>query len=160
MDESSLFWVLAAFLGACIGSFLTLATYRLPRDEKIGMTRSRCPSCEKNLAAIDLVPVFSWMLNRGHCRQCKAKVSIRYPLTELATSLGTVAAFYKFGFTLEGLAVAGLWWSIVAIIVTDLEHYIILDEVQIAIVLFGLMYHYALGTNWIDVIGCAIFGLF
>ena len=150
--------MVVAFLGASIGSFLTLVTYRLPRDEKIGMTRSRCPSCGTTLRVMDLLPVLSWIFSRAKCRHCKTRVSMRYPLTELACSLGALAAAYHYGFTLEAFAVAGLWWCIVAIIVTDLEHYIILDEVQIAIVVFGVLYHYALGTDFSDVITTGFVG--
>ena len=159
MTDLTVLWVVAGFLGASIGSFLTLVTYRLPRDEKIGLSRSRCPSCLKDLRVVDLIPILSWVTSKGRCRHCQTKVSIRYPLTELATMLGTLGAVYLFGFTLEGLAVAGLWWCIVAIIVTDLEHYIILDEVQIAIILFGALFHYALDTDAADVIESGVLGL-
>lgn len=159
MGEYLIIWGLIALVGASIGSFLTLITHRLPLDEPIGLTRSRCPSCTKTLAPIDLIPIFSWVFARGKCRQCKTRVSVRYPLTELACALGGMAAAYNYGFTLEAFAVAGLWWSIVAIIVTDLEHYIILDEVQVAIVLFGLLYHYALGSDMLDVVGAGVMGL-
>lgn len=159
LTDSWLIWLLVGFLGASIGSFLTLVTYRLPRDEKIGMSRSRCPNCSTMLKAPDLVPILSWFFSRGKCRYCKTKVSFRYPLTEMFCAAGTIAAVYMYGFTLEGFAIAGLWWCIVAIFVTDLEHYIILDEVQIAIVLFGALYHYALGTSFEEVIEAAIIGL-
>ncbi len=159
MANNTILWALIAFIGASMGSFLTLVTYRLPREEKIGMTRSRCPNCKTVLKVPDLFPVLSWLFSRGKCRHCKTKVSFRYPLTEIACSAGTIAAAYYFGFTLQALALAGLWWCFVAIIVTDLEHYIILDEVQIAIILFGALYHYAIGTAWVDVIVAAFFGL-
>lgn len=152
-------WAFIALVGAAIGSFLTLATYRLPLGEPIGMTRSRCPSCHTPLRARDLFPILSWLLARGRCRHCKTRVSIRYPLTELACALGGIAAAYHYGFTLQAFALAGLWWCIVAIFVTDLEHTIILDEVQIAIVLFGLLYHYAIGTEMATVIMAGVAGL-
>lgn len=159
MEQSPILWGVIALVGAAIGSFLTLMTYRLPLDEPIGMTRSRCPSCHTSLSARDLLPILSWLLARGRCRHCKTRVSVRYPLTELASALGGVAAAHYFGFTLEALALAGLWWCIVAIVVTDLEHTIILDEVQVAIVLFGLLYHYALGTDMVAVISTGVVGL-
>lgn len=159
MDESTIIWALIAFFGASIGSFLTLVTYRLPRDEKIGMTRSRCPSCGTTLKVPDLFPILSWVFSRGKCRYCKTKVHWRYPFTELACAAGAVLAAYHYGITLEAFALAGLWWCAVAILVTDLEHYIILDEVQIAIILFGALYHAALGTEPAVVIGAAFTGL-
>jgi prepilin signal peptidase PulO-like enzyme (type II secretory pathway) len=159
MENSWIIWGFIAVVGAAIGSFLTLATYRLPRDEKIGMTRSRCPACGTSLTVWDLFPIVSWIGARGKCRHCNTRVSMRYPLTELACALGAVAAAYRYGFTLEACAVTGLWWCIVAIIVTDLEHYIILDEVQIAIIVFGVLYHYALGTDSVAVISAGFLGL-
>jgi prepilin signal peptidase PulO-like enzyme (type II secretory pathway) len=139
-------WVLIALVGASIGSFLTLATYRLPRDEKIGMTRSRCPACGATLKVRDLFPIVSWLLSGGTCRHCKVRVSARYPLTELACAAGTVLVVQHYGLTLAALGIVGLWWCIVAIVITDLEHTIILDEVQVAVVLFGVLYHYAIFT--------------
>ena len=149
---------LVGFFGAAIGSFLTLATYRLPRDEPIGMTRSRCPNCTTNLRVADLVPIFSWMASRGRCRYCKTKVHYRYPLTELACAFGAILAVWAYGLTLEAFTIAALWWSVVAIIVTDLEHYIILDEVQIALALFGIVHAYTLQWDAEAVIGAAITG--
>jgi leader peptidase (prepilin peptidase)/N-methyltransferase len=159
MQQNMILWLLVGWVGACIGSFLTLVTYRLPRDEKIGMTRSRCPACGTTLGVRDLFPILSWIGTGGKCRHCKTRVSARYPLTELACAVGAMLATYHYGFTLQAFAIMGLWWCIVAIIVTDLEHYIILDEVQIAIIFFGALYHYALGTDAMSVIGTAVAGL-
>lgn len=158
MPITLLIYAIIFLLGASVGSFLTLVTYRLPRDEKIGLTRSRCPKCGTSLTVRDLFPIFSWLLSRGRCRHCKTSVHYRYPLTELACAIGSVLAVYGFGLTLEALAVMGLWWCIVAIIVTDLEHYIILDEVQIAIGLFGILFHYALQSDVGEVVKAAIAG--
>ncbi len=152
-------WLLIACVGASIGSFITLITYRLPRDEAIGMTRSRCASCSQPLRVIDLIPVLSWLLARRKCRYCKTPISIRYPLTELACALGGVVMLMRFGFTLEAYALVGLWWCIVAIIVTDLEHYLILDEAQIVMIILGVIYHYTLGTEPTSVIIAAFIGL-
>lgn len=159
MQETLLIAVLAAFIGASIGSFLTLVTYRLPRDEKIGLSRSRCPACATTLKARDLFPILSWLLSAGKCRYCKTRVSARYPLTELACAIGTVLAMHDYGVSLQAFAIAGLWWCIVAVFVTDLEHYIILDEVQIALIAFGALYHYAIGTAFMDVAIGAVTGL-
>ena len=134
---------LAALLGACIGSFITLVTYRMPREEKIGATRSQCPSCRATLRIPDLIPILSWVKMRGRCRTCRVSISIRYPLTELACAIGAALLVWQGGVSWETFALCGLWWCIVAIVVTDLEHYIILDEVQVAVGLFGLLYGWA-----------------
>jgi prepilin signal peptidase PulO-like enzyme (type II secretory pathway) len=75
-------------------------------------------------------------------------VHIRYPLTELACAAVAVLAALHDGLTLEALSITGLGWCVVAIIVTDLEHYIILDEVQIALALFGVLHAYATRQPW------------
>lgn len=157
--DSALALGIAAFFGAAIGSFITLVTYRLPLAQPIAMTRSRCPHCSSALGLADLVPLFSWAWWRGKCRLCRAAISPRYPLTELACALGAAAAIYQYGITLEALSIAGLWWCIVAIVITDLEHYIILDEVQIAVALFGVLYAVAHGIAWQEPVIAALAGV-
>ncbi len=73
-----------AILGLLFGSFLNGTAMRVVRKEDFVKGRSHCMSCGHELSAIDLVPVFSYMLNKGRCRYCKAKVSARYPITELS----------------------------------------------------------------------------
>ncbi|MFO0110559.1 MAG: prepilin peptidase, partial [Alphaproteobacteria bacterium] len=140
--------VFALMLGAAVGSFITLITYRLPREEKIGLTRSRCPSCKATLTARDLIPIFSWLMGRGTCRHCKTPISARYPLTELATGIGTALILLWQGeISAVSIALIGFWWVAVAMVVTDLEHYLLLDECQIALALFGLLYGWATGAD-------------
>src|SRR5215218_8599026 len=77
---------LAAVLGAIIGSFLNVVVWRLPRGESLATPPSRCPSCEKPIAPYDNVPVVSWILLQGRCRNCGARISPRYPLVEVLTA--------------------------------------------------------------------------
>jgi leader peptidase (prepilin peptidase)/N-methyltransferase len=79
--------VVAAALGACVGSFLNVVAWRVPRGESVLWPPSHCPSCDAHLGARDLVPVVSWLTLRGRCRYCGAPVSARYPLVELSTAL-------------------------------------------------------------------------
>ena len=76
----------AALAGLLVGSFLNVVSHRLPRGESLVHPRSRCPSCGAQIAAYDNVPVVSWLLLRGRCRHCGARISGRYPLVELATA--------------------------------------------------------------------------
>src|SRR5919198_1206671 len=73
--------------GLAIGSFLTVVTHRVPRKETVVTGRSKCPSCGATIRARDNVPLFSYLLLRGRCRSCRARISPVYPLTELATGL-------------------------------------------------------------------------
>ena len=88
--------VVALLFGLAGGSFLTVVVYRLPRRESLVAPRSRCPQCEAPIRPRDNVPVLSWLLLRGQCRNCGARISPIYPLTELATAGLFVAAVVVF----------------------------------------------------------------
>jgi leader peptidase (prepilin peptidase)/N-methyltransferase len=73
-------------MGGAIGSFLNVVVYRLPRGMSLIKPGSHCPSCKKPIRARDNVPIFGWLLLRGRCRDCKARISFRYPLVEAITA--------------------------------------------------------------------------
>jgi len=75
------------FLGACIGSFLNVVVYRLPRGESLIYPGSRCPACEHPIRWRHNIPVFGWLMLRGRCYDCGAKISARYPLIEAAMAV-------------------------------------------------------------------------
>lgn len=79
--------VFAMLAGVCIGSFLNVVLYRLPRHESLSHPPSHCPSCDTRLRWFELIPVVSWVALRGRCRTCHTKISARYPLIELACGL-------------------------------------------------------------------------
>lgn len=92
-------WVLILFLfalGACIGSFLNVVVWRLPRGESLVSPPSHCPKCNTPLAWFDNVPIFGWIFLRGRCRYCHETISIRYPLVELFTALLLVFYYLMF----------------------------------------------------------------
>src|SRR5437763_993566 len=82
---------------AAIGSFVNVLAYRLPRRESIVKPRSRCPRCETQIAGYDNVPVVSWLVLRGHCRHCRTRIPVRYPLVEALTALLFVGVGLKIG---------------------------------------------------------------
>ena len=69
-------------LGTCVGSFLNVVVYRLPRGESLIRPASRCPSCNHPIRPWDNIPVLSWIILRGRCRDCGSKISGRYPISE------------------------------------------------------------------------------
>src|ERR1700759_3894269 len=89
--------VLAAILGAIVGSFLNVVAYRLPRKESLLHPGSRCPQCETPIKPYDNVPVLGWLWLRGRCRACGASISWRYPLVEALTGLLCGAVVLRFG---------------------------------------------------------------
>jgi len=124
--------VIAFFGGLIIGSFVTVVAHRVPRAESIVGPRSRCPSCGAQIAAYDNVPVASWLVLRGRARCCGARISPRYPLTELALGLlyaATVLALWD-----DPTEVAlGLVFvtTLLAVTLTDLERRIIPNKILI-----------------------------
>jgi leader peptidase (prepilin peptidase)/N-methyltransferase len=84
--------LLAALLGTCIGSFLNVVAWRLPRQESVVRPRSHCPRCGTTLRWFENIPVLSWLLLRGRCRHCGTAIAVRYPAVELLCSGLFVAA--------------------------------------------------------------------
>jgi leader peptidase (prepilin peptidase) / N-methyltransferase len=89
--------VFAGIVGAIFGSFLNVVAYRLPRGESLLHPGSRCPQCETPIKPYDNVPVLGWLLLRGRCRACGAKVSWRYPAVEALTGLLCAAVVVRYG---------------------------------------------------------------
>ena len=79
--------VIAFVFGAVLGSFLNVVIWRLPRGESLVSPPSRCPSCGAPVKPYDNIPILSWLLLRGRCRNCGARISARYPLVELLTAV-------------------------------------------------------------------------
>ena len=114
-------------VGAVFGSAVTALSWRLPRGESWARGRSRCPSCGHELSAIELVPLLSWLLSRGRCRSCRARIAVRYPLIELACAAWAVLAWMKLGFV-PALAPVLLWgWLLVTLTVIDLDFQLLPD---------------------------------
>src|SRR3954451_13458732 len=129
-----------AFLGGLVvGSFLTVVAHRVPRGESIVGPRSRCPSCGAQIGARDNVPVFSWALLRGRARCCGARISIRYPLTELGLGLAYVATVLVLwdepGEVAMGLVFVSM---LLAVTLTDLERRIIPNKILLAAAVVGI----------------------
>lgn len=80
--------VVAALYGLCIGSFLNVVGYRVPRQQSVAGGRSHCPGCSSPIAWRDNVPVLGWLALRARCRTCHMRISARYPIGEAAVGLG------------------------------------------------------------------------
>jgi leader peptidase (prepilin peptidase)/N-methyltransferase len=152
-------WPLAAGLfGLCIGSFLNVLIYRLPRmmeaawaanNGDTGATRtaepfnlmhppSRCPACGHRIAAWENIPVLSWLLLRGKCSECKAPISSRYPLVELLTAGLSALAAWHFGPNLHGVLAIGMTWWLVPLFFIDLDTRLLPDVLTLSLLVFGL----------------------
>ncbi|WP_235920386.1 prepilin peptidase [Heliomicrobium gestii] len=116
----------AFFFGAILGSFLNVCICRIPRGESILFPRSHCVSCGRLLSPAELIPIASYLLQRGRCRGCGADVSWQYPLVEGFTGLAFAAlsAFYG-GLSLDWAAASVLAAFLIVIAGIDIEHKII-----------------------------------
>ncbi len=160
--------VILGALGLIFGSFTSLITYRINSQEKIVFTRSKCPKCHKNLTPLNLIPLFSWLFQLGKCTNCKAKISIRYPLIELSFLLAFVATFYFQGqqITLPLFFYLAIVGTLIFMCIVDLEHYYIPDISQyvLAILVVLLLISQGLKGNeifarFIPAFGYLFFGI-
>ena len=118
---------LACVLGAVFGSFLNCAAWRIAHGESFLRGHSHCPTCGHELGARDLVPVLSWAFQRGRCRYCGEKISVRYPLTELAFALLTLLCLLRFDLTALCLRNWVFLCCLFCLSLVDLESYTIPD---------------------------------
>jgi leader peptidase (prepilin peptidase)/N-methyltransferase len=129
---------LAGVMGAVFGSFLNVVAYRLPRRESIVKPRSRCLSCGAPVRPYDNVPILSWLLLRGHCRNCAVPISPRYPLVEAGTALLCAGAVLAHD-TATGIALSvTLILLLVPAALIDLEYRIIPNKLTGAGALLAL----------------------
>src|ERR671934_1350603 len=126
--------ILALPAGLILGSFATVVAHRVPRGEPFVTGRSRCPDCGATIAAYDNIPILSWFLLRGRCRSCGERISLRYPLTELAMAALFAATVLILGTGDPGELALGLALCALLVIVTltDLERRVIPNPVLLA----------------------------
>lgn len=127
-----------ALLGLVIGSFLNVVIYRLPSKLSIVKPRSRCGVCQHTLNGFDLIPVLSFVLLKGKCRHCGAKISWRYPSIELLNAVLYLGVFAVYGFTVEAMILMMLSSTLVCIAMIDLDHMIIPNALNITVAVLAL----------------------
>lgn len=125
--------------GLVVGSFLNVVIYRVPRRESIVWPASHCPECGANISPRDNLPLISYVLLRGRCRNCKARISPRYPFAEALTAFLFGAAAYEFGLSLILLPALVLIGTLVALSGTDLTHRILPNVIVGPLALIGFV---------------------
>ena len=130
---------LCGLFGLLIGSFLNVVIWRVPRGESIVQPPSHCPGCDTPIAPRDNVPVLSWLVLRGRCRHCGTRISVRYPLVELATAGLFVAVAFKIGPHAPLPAYLYLAAISVALALIDLEHFRLPDPLTLPSYPVGLV---------------------
>src|SRR3979409_1266925 len=134
---------LGAFLfGLVVGSFLNVCILRIPENKSIVLPASSCPKCGKAIVAYDNIPVLSWLVLGGKCRNCKTKISPMYPAVELLTGLLFLACYFVFGLTVDALKWAIFSALLVVLTITDLRERILPDSVNFFGVGVGLLFSF------------------
>jgi leader peptidase (prepilin peptidase) / N-methyltransferase len=121
--------VACGLVGLAVGSFLNVVIYRVPRKESVVRPRSRCTACGTQISELDNIPIVSWVVLRGRCRSCSARISVRYPLVEAATAALFVASALRFGTSWVVPGYCLFFASLLAISVIDLDHYIVPNRI-------------------------------
>ena len=127
------------FLGAIIGSFLSVCIYRLPRNQSIVTPRSACPECRETIGWYDNIPLLSFLLLKGRCRNCRTSIPFRYPIVEIINGLGYLAIYWRFGSSWLALAYGVLVSALIVIAWIDWDHFIIPDAMTIPGIAIGVI---------------------
>jgi leader peptidase (prepilin peptidase)/N-methyltransferase len=143
-------WYLYSFafiVGATIGSFLNVCILRIP-EEGVSIfypRNSRCPQCENPIQWYDNIPILSYIMLRGQCRNCALPISLQYPLVELVTAIMAVAVVKRFGPTLPALVLFGFVCALIVVTFIDMAYWIIPDEISLPGIPLGILAAWLLG---------------
>lgn len=152
--------LLGAFiLGTIAGSFVSVASHRLPKGQDIIFEPSHCPHCYAPLQPQNLVPLFSWIFQKGRCSFCHEKIHFRYPLIESLLGLTFVIVVVLYGVTFTSLLLILLATMLAVLIVTDLEEYIIPDSIQVVTLILGISYQIYEKHDLKETAASMVFGL-
>ena len=152
---------LALFVGLCVGSFLNVVIYRLPKMMERGWRaecaelagqpapaepplnlaapRSHCPSCGHGITWLENIPLFSWAFLRGKCAKCGTRISARYPLVELIAGIGAAYCAWRFGPTAAALGATLFIWFTIALAFIDQETGLLPDDLTLPLLWVGLI---------------------
>ncbi len=132
--------IIAAFIvGLIIGSFLNVCIYRIPKGESIISPPSHCPVCGERIKWHDNIPLISYLLLKGKCRNCGHPISVQYPLVELLTGFLTAAVVCRFGLTLTSFYYAVFIWSLIVISLIDIKTMLVPVKLCYFTMLFGIL---------------------
>ena len=135
-----LIYIFFAVLGTLFGSFINVVISRLPVKGKfLSESRSKCPACGHIIRWYDLFPVLSWLILMGKCRDCKARISLRYPIIEITSALLATASIWHFGLTLTAIQIYAVTMILLAIAVIDFNTTEIPDSLIIALISLAIV---------------------
>lgn len=157
------FTAIAVVIGLCVGSFLNVVIHRLPKmlerqwraecaelgdtdapaEERFDLVlpRSRCPSCSHVITAMENIPLVSYVVLRGRCSVCKARISPRYPFVETLTGVLSGYIAWRFGFSAAALGALLFCWAMVALAFIDLDTFYLPDNITLLLLWMGLVFN-------------------
>ena len=127
-------------IGSIFGSFYNVCIYRLPNDLDVVSKSSFCTSCKYKIPFYLNIPIISYILNFGKCKNCKNKISISYLVVEVLTASLFVYAYMLYGVSFKGLAFIIFYSGLLIIFFTDFKYYLILDKITIPLSIVGLVF--------------------
>ena len=133
--------------GLIFGSFLNVCIYRMPRGLSVVRPGSACPQCGKAIPFYDNVPVFSWLILRGRCRNCSARITPRYLIVELLTATVFLLCYSNFGLRLATLKCAVFGFLLLGLIFTDAETHLLPDKLTLTGLVIGLIFSWFVPVN-------------
>ena len=131
--------ILIFILGLIVGSFSNVCIYRIPRNESIIYPASHCPKCRSKIKPVDNIPLLSFILLKGRCRNCKSKISIQYPIVELLTGLIYLIIYLIYGLSIQSLIYIILSSALIIIAFIDLNEQIVPDVISLPGIVIGFI---------------------
>jgi leader peptidase (prepilin peptidase)/N-methyltransferase len=131
--------ILIFSLGLIVGSFSNVCIYRIPRNESVIYPTSHCPKCRTKIKPIDNIPLLSYILLKGRCRNCGSKISIQYPVVEFLTGLIYLIIYLIYGLSIQSLVYIILLSALIIIAFIDLQEQIIPDVISLPGIVVGLI---------------------
>lgn len=132
-------YILVFVLGLIFGSFYNVLIYRLPRNVSIIFPSSHCPKCKAPIKWYDNIPLISYIILKGRCRNCGKKISLQYPLVELTSGLLAILCYYKWGIIVDGIVYYFFFSALLVMSVIDWYYFIIPPEINIGGLVAGLL---------------------
>ena len=134
-----MFFLLSIILGGIWGSFANVCIHRIPLNQSVAVKRSYCPNCGKTIKWFDNIPLISFILLRGKCRDCNKKISSQYFIVELLSVLSFLLIYYLFGISITSLLFAILSIFFIIIFFIDLKHFIIPNTLTFPLMAIGFI---------------------
>lgn len=142
--------ILVFIYGAIFGSFFNVVILRLPKKESLIHHSSHCPNCMEPIKPYDLIPIISYIVLGGKCRNCKQQISIRYPLIELLTAVCFTLVFYRYGFSYFSVIGFLLTSILIIIAMIDIDTMEIYDRFHIFILTLAFAILFITPLNLLD----------